>query len=34
MTDLSPWPVGRTWPWLVLMIGVLIVVAGAVLFSR
>jgi hypothetical protein len=34
MTDLPLWPVGRTWPWLVLTIGVLIVVAGAVLFSR
>lgn len=31
--DLPRWPVGRVWPWIVLMIGVLIVVAGAVLFS-
>ena len=29
-----PWrPVGRVWPWLVMAIGVLIVVVGAVLFS-
>ena len=33
MTEL-PWqPVGRVWPWLVAAIGVLIIVAGAVLFS-
>jgi hypothetical protein len=34
MTDLPLWPEARIWPWLVLTIGVLIVVAGAVLFSR
>jgi hypothetical protein len=26
-------PVGRIWPWIALTIGVLIVMAGAVLFS-
>jgi hypothetical protein len=29
-----PWrPVGRIWPWIVAAIGVLMVVAGAVLYS-
>jgi hypothetical protein len=31
--QLSSQPVGRIWPWITLAIGVLIVVAGAVLFS-
>jgi hypothetical protein len=34
MTDVPLWHIGRIWPWIVLTIGVLIVVAGAVLFSR
>jgi hypothetical protein len=30
----SSWrPVGRIWPWIVAVLGVLIVVAGAVLFT-
>jgi len=33
LTGLSWWRVGRVWPWLVVAIGVLIVVVGAVLFS-
>ncbi|WP_277950252.1 hypothetical protein [Mycolicibacterium sp. P9-64] len=36
VTDMfgSSWqPVGRIWPWIVAVLGVLIVVTGAVLFT-
>lgn len=30
----SSWrPVGQVWPWIVAVVGVLIIVAGAVLFT-
>jgi hypothetical protein len=33
MIDSSWQPVGQIWPWIVAVLGVLIVVAGAVLFT-
>lgn len=33
MIDTSWQPVGQIWPWIVALLGVLIIAAGAVLFT-